>query len=637
MPLGQGILSVSNWKDPRSRCTLAFTGGDAPYGIGEPPASSNPEINAMQNQNNKKKLLIVEQSAPMLHVLRDFCKKKLIDADCHTDPGQAEAALSNRFATFGADYAGVVLGWPEKNSAALEDLLQTLSAADHSNLPVVVLCQQVSGEVRAIVKRRPATRALLWRNYQQLQRLLAASGDASTESHVPQDPSLAAGECRMLFIDNEPSVCIALSNAAGKAGHSVEVARDSDSALSLLDDQYHPDLIAVDQSFCVESPELNARLRSMAESSQIVLLADQLTNSVSMQALELRAAVCFDKNESPVVLCQRLASLVALKIQDPVDVPDSQDLLAVDQTLPVQQLIAALDQPLLVVDPTDGIIVASRGAQSLLGAVADKAFADVAGQPLNQLQQVSAEHMTLALTPIQGDPLTVSWRADSVDIDGMEELQLFGFVEHPPEPEQQPEQQPEPTIAEPEPVANVPAVRRGAILGSHELNDAIDEQLKLTAGCQCLLLLNIEIVATSGDRMDLGSSEPMLKIVRGALANVYKGERSLAYLGNGQFAFLLSTARLQDALILSRKLLQIVPQMVRYADSLKLVSHGALLRYDDTLVNQRAEQVLQQCVAGCETSRERGDDLIYVIHMNQWVRAKEKASGRAKAPLETPA
>ncbi len=561
----------------------------------------------------------------MLHVLRDYCKKKLIDADCHTDPAQALTALSSRFSAFDADYSCVVLGWTDKQPAGLENLLLELSGADHKHLPLVVLCQHITGEVRAIARRRAATRVLLWRDYQQLAQQPGVDGEAAMQTRSHHDLPIEASEWRMLFIDNEPSVSIALCNAASKAGHGVEVAPDIETALHTLDDQPGFDLIAIDHALCRESDVLAARLRALVDRCALVLLADSLSNSVSIQGSEIGAVACLDKSESPAILCQRLDALLAMNDQKTVELPVQPIVETVDQTVPIQQLVSAIDSPILIVDQTDGIVVASRGAQALLGAVADKAFADIAGQSLENTQQASGEAAQLTLTPLQGEPLAVSWQLDSVDIDGMEQLQLFSFVQAQAEPEPKEEL-----------VSVVPSVRRGEILGTHELNEAIEQQLQLTSGCQALLLLNIEIVAVSGDRMDLGSSEPMLRIVRGALANVYKAERSLAYLGNGQFAFLLSTSRLQDALVLSRKLLQIIPRMVRYADSLKLVSHGALLRYDETQVKQSAEQVLQQCVAGCETSRSRGDDLVYVIHMNQWLRAQEKKPQQRTDPLAAP-
>ncbi len=570
----------------------------------------------------------------MLHVLREFCKSRLLDADCHTDPAQAQAALSGRFSTFDADYAGVVLGWPAKNSEAPRELLDTLTQVDHSGLPVVILCQQISGEIRAIARQRPATRVLLWRDYQQFEQLLTGGATDSTVQVPVAGQMRSSSEWRLLLIDSAPSVSIALRNAARDAGHTAIVAGDVESAMRKLnEDEYN--LVAIDQQLLSESNALITKLKTLADFTCLVVLADTLSNSAMLRSAEAGADACFEKSESSAVLCQQLVALAAVSSgqQVPVEDPEVTPLVAADLTAAVQQVLDGIDQPVLIVDQTDGVAVASAGAQAILGAVSDKAFAEIAGQSLDQLQQASGEHEQLELSAKNGEGHQVSWQCRSVSIDGMEELLQFTFAEVPPEPE--PESAP---VVEA--VTVVPSKPRKAVLSPHELQPAIAEQMQLPAssGCQSTLLLNIEIVAGSGDRMDLGSSEPMLKIVRNALANVYKSERSLAYLGEGKFAFLLSTTRLQDALVLTRKLLQVIPQMVRYADSLKLVSHGALLCHDQQSVLKTPDEVLQLCSQGCDTSRKRGDNLVYVIHMNQWLKANsQKNLPQRTEKLEAPA
>ncbi|MEM7256298.1 MAG: response regulator [Pseudomonadota bacterium] len=137
-----------------------------------------------------------------------------------------------------------------------------------------------------------------------------------------------------------------------------------------------------------------------------------------------------------------------------------------------------------------------------------------------------------------------------------------------------------------------------------------------------VLLLDVQIEAATGDRMSLGDSEPMCRIVEDALARLYKRPESLAYLGNGQFALLFASCKLQDTLMLVRKVLQVVPRMVRYLNNMTLVSHAALVRIDGA--NTGAEAFLTQCrTTVARTRKDRRDNCALVMPLKKYLSAIE--------------
>ena len=126
----------------------------------------------MTTSNQSGKLLVVDSSTAMLHVLKNFTSRHGYDADHFSDPADACERLDQRFQNFAFDYRGVLLGWPEGRVNLFNDLLQKLSSSDHDALPLIVITQEMNAAVKALVKRRPKTRAFLWSEYQQASEVI---------------------------------------------------------------------------------------------------------------------------------------------------------------------------------------------------------------------------------------------------------------------------------------------------------------------------------------------------------------------------------------------------------------------------------------------------------------------------------
>jgi len=134
--------------------------------------------------NKSGKLLVVDSSTAMLHVLKNFTRKHAHEADHFSDPEDARVSLDQRFQDFASDYRGVILGWPEGRLNLVSGFLETISSADHNALPLIIIAQELNADVKALVKRRPKTRAFLWSEYQQIAEILD-SPIASQSKAVP--------------------------------------------------------------------------------------------------------------------------------------------------------------------------------------------------------------------------------------------------------------------------------------------------------------------------------------------------------------------------------------------------------------------------------------------------------------------
>jgi len=128
-----------------------------------------------------------------------------------------------------------------------------------------------------------------------------------------------------------------------------------------------------------------------------------------------------------------------------------------------------------------------------------------------------------------------------------------------------------------------------------------------------VLLLDIQLIAATNDRLSVGDSEPMLGIVSKSLASVYTRDHTFSYIGNGQFMYLFAVTEQQEALVLTRKLLKLVPQMVKYLSNMTLVSHSSLLQLSvDRSLD--ASLIVKKCRRGAARARLDKRDNCALVH-----------------------
>lgn len=514
-------------------------------------------LTAIQNT----KILAVDTSPAMLEVLKNFASKHGFDFDSQSDPENAVAIIERRVEQFEQDFRCVLLGWPQGDAAIISNLLSVLNSSDNSDLPLVIVSQEITPQILSLTKQRARTTALLWKDYQQaadlierlplvrkapVAKLIDASGVDSTQSVAAEKHKNGIAA---LLIDDSPSIGHTLNSLMVENGYSVTVAETADVADRILG-EHQFDLIVTeyqmhDKNGSNQLSFFREKVSARGMAAMLIVVSANYTDRIIKHSLSAGAVACLFKNESSDLMFARihaLASSMAVKNGQ----TDDQN-------------------------PTSASLPQSVAEQ----CVADK-LAESAG--------------VAAVLASKSDEDNSSETAEAVRF-STQSLE-----------------------------------RAGEPISKEEFNVSLRNTLETVAAGQhagvrySVLLLDVQIEAATGDRMSIGDSSPMCEIVERALSKLYKRPHSLSYLGNGQFAMLLANRRFQDALMLTRKVLQVVPRMVRYLNNMTLVSHSSVVRIDGATSNP--QEFLEMCrIAVAKTRKDRRDNCALVMPLQKYLTA----------------
>ena len=540
------------------------------------------------------KVLVVDTSPAMLEVLKNFSNKHGYDMDSHSDPADAAEALNGRVQQFATDYRCVLLGWPQGDPAIVSDLIATLTSPDHQDLPLLIVCQEETPEVSALVKRRARSRSLLWKHYQTASEIIDRLPVVRVAA-APEQPKQSVGikpvipTKTALLVDSAPSISHTLHEMMEINGYRVAVAPTAATAGPLIDSGDY-DLIVADYHLFDDQPGEHG-LESFCEAVRqknagtvVAVVSAKYTDAVIKHSLTVGAATCLFKSESTGLLFARIDALTK-------NLLTSKRVNAVtatpEKSQPVQAQLKQVQAPPAAVRQT----VETTGAEKPQPEVASKkspngrtepAVATPANSKKVQSEAEKTKHMNVfrsgqvAASPATETPETVVRQARPID--------------------------------------------KAAF--NKSLADILRDVADNTHGNirYSVLMLDVQLVAATGDRLSIGDSAPMRDIVLQRLSRLYKRENSLSYLGDGQFAFILANRRIQDALMLTSKVLEVVPKMVRYLNNMELVSHAAIFQLDGK--STESEALLKQCRAACaRTRKDQRDNCALVLPMRKYLTA----------------
>lgn len=519
------------------------------------------------------RILVVDTSPAMLEVLKNFSNKHGYDVDSHSDPAVATVALNDRFKRFGPDYRCVMLGWPQGDAVIVKELLYALASPDHQDLPLLIVCQEKTPELMALVKKRPKTTALLWKDYQSASEIIDRLPVARVAESEPQQQATArtsGGSVRKsaLLVDNAPSVCHTLKEMMQSNGYQVTVATSSAAARQMLQSLTF-DLVVTDyhlhgdkadrgiESFCAAARQAN-------RGAVVAVVSGKYTDSVIKHSLSAGAATCLFKSESTELLFARIDALTRNLI-----VPVATQVAAEPKQIPKVKQQVLKSQP---------AVNSSAIAATQANAIHSPAAKQPDKAPVIRPREKASEPKP-AVAPVKDNTeKTVNSTVTAVSVGKPEFEQSLGLV-----------------------LAGVADQKQGDARYS-------------------VLMLDVQLVAATGDRLSIGDSEPMRKIVHDRLSRLYKRENSLSYLGDGQFAFILATHKFQDALMLTRKVLEVVPRMIRYLNNMGLVSHASVVQIDGSCTDTAL--LLTQCRAACaRTRKDQRDNCALVMPMKKYLTA----------------
>ena len=598
----------------------------------------------MTTSTQSGKLLVVDCSTAMLHVLKNFTSRHGYDADHYADPADACERLDKRFQDFSCDYRSVILGWPEGRLDMVDDLLKKLSTADHDTLPLIIVTQEMNADVMALTRRRPKTRAFLWSEYQTMADDIdmRARPRATAEPASPAPGTVAAARpvagatatASLLLVDTAPSVCESLHAKLTASGYQVSIA-DSVAAAKQKISKERFDVVVTDFFLQGESGEVLCQYlaESTAEHKPLcVVLTAKYSDSIVRQSLDAGAVACLYKNESTDLLFARINALTrSLRIQSgqrqsfnalqPEQIKSATTGKATVSVAASGSVKTPLVKPKLVERPdADAPVQSASLHTSTRTELQPGATATSAGQQ-GKVRLVTRKPKSTAGQQGNNAPVVVV-KKKAVQ-------QPVSTVSGGSSAKQ--EADAKPVGAE----AGILKSAQGTTPAAKSVQPAKVEKAPIevsttellaqlknnTAAQQSLLMLDFEIMAATGDRMPLSDSEPMQKLVMQSLHKLYPKQKAQACTQQGQFLLLLTTIKFQDALVLTRKILQLVPNMVPYLNNMKLVAHATVVRVDATQAAEPAG-LLEQCQTACLKARADGkDNAALVLPNNQYLSA----------------
>ena len=674
------------------------------------------ELLKMTTSNQSGKLLVVDSSTAMLHVLKNFTSRHGYDADHFSDPADACEGLDQRFQNFACDYRGVLLGWPEGRVNLFNDLLQKLSSSDHDALPLIVITQEMNAAVKALVKRRPKTRAFLWSEYQQASEVIdltaiprakkkagktvvaASTQPAPTQHaaapvvHVPgrapapapareqEQPQTSfrasdySTSFSLMLVDNTPSICESLRGKLESSGYEVTVVSSVSEAREQIAENVF-DVVVTDFFLRDESgEELCQHLQdAKVEYKPVcVVLTAKYSDNIVKRSLAVGAASCLYKNESTELLFARIDALTRTLRRQSRQMSQQQVQLQSEALLERQanKNNTGVTEPVVVnenltaslhtatqtrLQPAIRQVKGAEQKESVELAtkqVSDKPTRSIKGtgtarvvvQAQDKPEKVVVNPGIVRKAGNEAAPVKSVIAKVANGGDGQEVKKEIPTVTTP----KRRTAKALPTLAVKNAVTK-PAIKKTMATSTAQLQEhtckakrpsdrpkvnvpALDIRVPVpellaqlenrnAAAQYSVLMLDIEIVAATGDRMMLGISEPMQSLVARSLLKLYPKQKAQACTEDGKFVLLLTTSKYQDALVLTRKVLQLIPKMVPYLSNMVLVTHACIVRIEkEEVVDQTS--LLNRCREACQRTRKDGkDNAALVLPNNQYLSA----------------
>lgn len=261
-----------------------------------------------------QRLLLVEQSATMQYVIKKHAESLGFTVDARSGYTQAAETLSQQFQKFGAEFAGVIFGWPTTPQDDASAFAEQLETSDHKDLPVVVMSNDMRAETRAWVAGRDKTKLLAWKAYQELDDLLKQLIDVAPTSETTSDSNALAvdkSDVHLLVVDDSATIRYSLRDLFHKQGYRVTLAATHDEALGIACET-GIDIAILDYYLAETTGDALCReLLASDETGDIIctVLTGTYSDHIIKRSLRAGAIECMFKNETSDLLVSRIDAL----------------------------------------------------------------------------------------------------------------------------------------------------------------------------------------------------------------------------------------------------------------------------------------------------------------------------------------
>ncbi len=320
------------------------------------------------------KLLLVEPSATMRHVLEDYAHSLGYEVEAVEEYRKAKDALNEQFRAFEGDYAGVLLGWPAVPDSEADEFAELLEQDGFTDLPVVVMSTDMRSSTRAWVAGRESTSLLSWKEYRNIERQLARMLTTNETSQQEINPKFDNSDIHLLVVDDSISIRYALRDMFELQGYRVTLASTHDEAVALAK-THQMDLAILD--FYLQDGSGDVLCRELTHDPATgnitcAMLTGTYSDHIIKRSLRAGAVECMFKNESSELILSRVDALSRIIRQREA---------LINSRISLDKIVDTLAGATLLVDGKHKISYASPKALGLLNQATDE---ELIGTPVTE-------------------------------------------------------------------------------------------------------------------------------------------------------------------------------------------------------------------------------------------------------------
>lgn len=548
------------------------------------------------------RLLLVEPSATMRYVLEKHAESLGFTVETTQSYSEAGELLEQQYQQFGAEFAGLLFGWPSTAQEPAAALAHQLEQAEYKDLPVVVMSTDMRAETRAWVAGRDNTAVLSWKEYQGLESLLQRLIDVAPDEGDAFSAKFDNSDIHLLIVDDSATIRYSLRDLFQMQGYRVTLASTQEEAMRVAVKTSF-DIAILDFYLAETTGDLLCReLMKNEDAGEVVctILTGTYSDHIIKRSLRAGAVECMFKNESSELLLSRIDAISRFVRQRRALINDSHLL---------ENVIESVAGAVLLIDTDHRIIYISKSGLEELNL--DSATSLV-GQPSETLLEIDGPQAA-------GEQLhTATWRlpdGDTIEIDYEHRFiedtgrSLIRFAQKKMGLKSAASTDATPELV-PEPVSETALIEQLGLELSSDLflKQMMDYQRDAQSLRVSLLVLEVFTQDEAGELLPISANEQLEVRVRESLEAIYKRPAHVAGLQASRYGFLLRHREEAQAYLLVRKIMQLCLEIGAddlLSDGNRLVCSGSLLSLIDN-AQQPTRILLQHAFKGLDLVNSRG-------------------------------
>ncbi len=575
--------------------------------------------------------MLIEASATMRYAIQSFCEDSDHEIDFFSSYTEASEALSSQYNTFDNDYHCIVMGWPNiRKTNGGENFVKLLGAPDFHDLPVIVLSQDMRADTRAWVAERNHTVLVPWKEYQTVLDLINKLIGHDISQEIEVFPSkFPNGDINILVADDSPSIRYALSDLLNLHGYRVQVV---DTAVKAFEVASNSDFdIAIIDFYLQESTgdELCRKLLTDDKTQHMTcaILTGTYSDHIIRRSLRAGAVECMFKNESSELLLARIDAISHL-IRGKKQLKDDRNRL--------DAILDSVKDGVYGVDKKGYVIFINSRAKTMLGyeqgvdlvgKLAHDLFhhSDASGKPIlpeaseihrAYAHEITSQNMDGTFFDHQGKAIDVAYTIRPFMLNNKASGSIIEFS---PKVES--------TVVDPKTWNNLTYDALTGLMNKRYFESFLNNEILRAPRSQSnasLLLLDLEYCARGSKQVrtvkpvSIEKSTSMVRTAAKILTQSFRTTDLIGYLGNGQFGIIISHKQPEDALLVTRKLVQKIYAVSLQMKFTRLICSAALINIQNCAPND-AGQLLSKAQLGCQIAKNKRLYHVFIGEHNQIV------------------